>query len=75
MNMQNVRPEKLLAYLTLSSLQEYVLVAQDTCRVEVLRRTTAWAPSVHTERAIPLQCLNDTVTVEAIYTDLERHGR
>ena len=68
------RREKMLAYLTLPSLQEYLLVAQDTCRVEVFRRTTAWAPSVHTEGAIPLQCLNDTVTVEAIYMDLERHA-
>ena len=36
------RREKLLAYQTLPSLQEYVLVAQNARRVEVYRRTNDW---------------------------------
>ena len=43
------RRDKMLAYQTIKSLQEYVLVAQDVRRVEVYRRTDDGAPSIHTE--------------------------
>jgi Uma2 family endonuclease len=43
------RREKRLAYPTMASLQEYVLVAQDARRVEAYRRTDDCAPSIHTE--------------------------
>ena len=36
------RSDKFYAYRRLASLQEYVLVAQDTRRVEVYRRQTGW---------------------------------
>ena len=36
------RSEKFDAYRTLSSLQEYVLAAQDMPKIEVFRRRTAW---------------------------------
>lgn len=37
------RGEKFDAYRRLDSLEEYVLIAQDTRRVEIYRRTTDWA--------------------------------
>jgi len=37
------RGDKRLAYTSLSSLQEYLLIAQDQWRVDVLRRATGWA--------------------------------
>ena len=64
------RREKMLAYPTIASLQEYVLVAQDVRRVEVYRRTDDWAPSIHTEGPVRLACPGTEVTVEAIYADL-----
>jgi len=64
------RREKMLAYPTIASLQEYLLVAQDVRRVEVYRRTDDWAPSIHTEGPVRLECPGTEVTVEAIYADL-----
>lgn len=64
------RREKMLAYPTIKSLQEYVLVAQDVQRVEVYRRADDWAPSIHTEGPVRLVSLGTEVTVEAIYEDL-----
>ncbi len=37
------RGEKKLNYLQIPSLQEYVLVAQDKPKVEIMRRSTSWA--------------------------------
>ena len=62
--------EKMLAYPTIASLQEYVLVAQDVQRVEIYRRTDDWAPSIHTEGPVQLECLGTEVAVGAIYADL-----
>ena len=55
---------------TIASLQEYVLVAQDVRRVEVYRRTDDWAPSIHADGPVRLECLGTEVAVEAIYADL-----
>lgn len=38
------RREKYLAYKTIASLQEYVLVAQDVMQLTVFRRNAAWQP-------------------------------
>lgn len=65
------RREKFLAYQTLPSLQEYVLVATDARRVEVYRRTDGWMPEYATEGGIRLDCLDATVAVDAIYADVE----
>ena len=37
--------EKLAAYTSIESLLEYVIVARDAPRVEVFRRSAAWAPA------------------------------
>ena len=64
------RREKLLAYQTLPSLQEYLLVAQDQRRVSVYRRRSEWRAEHHGEGAIDLDCLDEPLTLDAIYADL-----
>lgn len=43
------RADKFYAYRKLMSLEEYVLVAQDTPRVEIYRRVTQWELELYTE--------------------------
>ena len=64
------RREKMLAYATIPSLQEYVLVAQDVRQVEIYRRSNSWAPEVYTEGAVPLRCLDAEISIEAVYEDV-----
>lgn len=64
------RREKMLAYQTLPSLQEYVLVAQDYTQIEIYRRSTDWQPQIHTEGAFTLECLDLSATVADVYQDL-----
>lgn len=68
------RREKLFAYTAgLSSLREYLLVAQDRRRVDVYRRTeTDWVHETHTEGAIQLDCLDTELPIDAVYEDVER---
>jgi Uma2 family endonuclease len=65
------RREKLLAYQTLPSLREYVLVAQNARRVEVYRRTNDWKAEYFDAGEIRLDCLESSVSVDAIYADVE----
>jgi len=65
------RREKLLAYQTLPSVQEYILVAQDVRRVEIYRRANNWQAEYTDSGEIRLDCLDASVTLDAIYTDLE----
>ena len=65
------RREKLLAYQTLASLQEYVLVAQNARRVEVYRRANDWQAEYFDAGEIRLDCLESSVSVDAIYADVE----
>lgn len=64
------RREKFLSYQTLPSLQAYWLVAQDASRVEVFRRKNDWQPEYFTSGEIPVDCLDLSITVEAIYQDI-----
>jgi Uma2 family endonuclease len=66
------RREKLLAYRTLPSLQEYLLVAQDERHVTVYRRQNDWHAEHLDAGAIPLACLDEALPVDAIYADVER---
>ena len=43
------RREKMMMYREITSLEEYVLVAQDTCEVTVFRRRQNWRPMVCNE--------------------------
>ena len=62
------RQEKFLAYTSLSTVQEYILVAQDQRLVTVCRRDTGWAPQLLTdaEAEITLSC-GATLRVAEIY--------
>lgn len=65
------RREKFLAYQTLPSLLEYVLIAQDMQRVEVYRRQHDWRAEVFTEGAFHLDCLNYDLSLNEIYADVD----
>ncbi|MGE5155122.1 MAG: Uma2 family endonuclease [Bdellovibrio bacteriovorus] len=65
------RSDKFYAYRRLSSLMEYILVAQDACRVEVYRRATGWDLEVFgTGERFRLDALDDELGVDEIYTDI-----
>jgi Uma2 family endonuclease len=65
------RREKLLAYQTLPSLREYVLVAQNARWVEVYRRASDWKAEYFDSGEIRLDYLESSVSVDAIYADVE----
>jgi len=65
------RREKLLAYQTLPSLREYLLVAQDCRRVEVYRRSLDWLPEYFDTGALRLDCLDCELELDAIYADVD----
>lgn len=65
------RREKLLAYQTLPSLREYLLVAQDVRRVEIYRRALDWQPEYFVAGALHLDCLDIDLKVDDIYADVE----
>lgn len=64
------RREKLLAYQTLPSLQEYVLVAQDAEQVEIYRRSLDWRAEYVSSGEIWLDCLGASVTLDETYADV-----
>ncbi len=66
------RREKLLAYQTIPSLQEYLLVAQDKPRIEIYRHRNDWQPEIITEGAVSVECLDVDIPIEAIYEDVPR---
>lgn len=67
------RREKLLAYRTLASLREYVLIAQDKRQVEVHRRADdgSWQLEI-LEGGDPLhlECVGATLSLDEVYEDL-----
>ncbi|MHB9021011.1 MAG: Uma2 family endonuclease [Halothiobacillus sp.] len=65
------RREKMLAYQTLPSLQEYVLVAQDYAQIEIYRRRADWLPETYNEGEFTLECLDLTTPVAEVYQDVE----
>ena len=65
------RREKLLAYQTLSSVQEYMLVAQHAKHVEIYRRANGWQTEYAESGEIRLDCLDTSIALDAIYADLE----
>lgn len=66
------RSDKFYAYRRLSSLEEYMLVAQDTLRVEIYRRETGWDLELYTEAAdqLTLRSVGLSTTVADIYEGL-----
>jgi len=64
------RNEKLTAYQQIPSLQDYLLVAQDQTRIEVLSREMDWKPRVYGPGdTITLPGLGATLALDAIYAE------
>lgn len=62
------RTEKLLAYQSISSLQEYVLCSQDTPNVEIYRRRTHWQRERFNEgQRFYLEAVNLDISVDDLY--------
>ncbi len=63
------RREKLAAYQTLRSLQEYVLIEQDKIALEIYRRTgNTWTlEELNEEDRLRLECLDTVIPVPDIY--------
>lgn len=64
------RREKLFAYQTLASLQEYLLVSQDRREVQIHRRARDWAPEIVTEGSVRLDCLGCDLALVTVYEDV-----
>ena len=66
---QTDRREKLLAYRTIPSLEEYVIVAQDRIEVTLFRRADAWQPARfdRLDQAVRLASMDLELPVAAIY--------
>nr|WP_274607603.1 Uma2 family endonuclease [Thiococcus pfennigii] len=64
------RREKLFAYQTLPSLEEYLLIEQDSRTVEIHRRAQGWAMERIIEGYVRLHCLEVEVPLEVLYEDV-----
>lgn len=64
------RREKLWAYQSIPSLQEYVLVSQTAREVQIHRRTRDWALDTVTDGRVRLECLDVDVPLDVIYEDV-----
>lgn len=64
--------EKYLSYITIDSLQEYILVSQESRAVTIFRRSNQWQPEAFgNSDTFPLDCLDCTLSLDAIYEDIE----
>jgi Uma2 family endonuclease len=63
------RGEKRMAYQTIETLEEYVIVAQDRPDVTIFRRTNKWAPEsvAGSGQSVSLKSLDFTLSLSAIY--------
>lgn len=64
------RREKLLAYSSIESLQEYLLLSQDRQEAELHRRQDGWRAVRFTQGAVPLTCLETEIPLATIYEDV-----
>lgn len=65
------RREKLLSYIRLESLVEYVIVEQARRAVEIYRRRNDWLPDIIEETGeVQLDSLACAITLDDIYADL-----
>lgn len=65
------RREKLFAYQTIPSLEEYLLVAQDRREVQIFRRGGEWGSETCQAGQIRLNCLGFDLPLDLIYEDVE----
>jgi Uma2 family endonuclease len=65
---------KLVSYLQLPSLQEYVLIEQAFVSVQVLRKSNHWLPSYYfLGDTVTFESIDLTLTVEEIYDRVDNH--
>ncbi|MFT4924098.1 MAG: Uma2 family endonuclease [Phenylobacterium sp.] len=63
---------KKIAYLNVPSLQEYVLVEQDKCEVEVFKRSDNWASTYYVlGDVVTFESIGVSISVEEIYDRIE----
>ncbi len=63
---------KKMAYLNIPSLQEYLLIEQDKCEVEVFRRKDNWASTYYVlGDVITFDSIDASLSVEEIYDRVE----
>jgi Uma2 family endonuclease len=66
------RADKFFAYRKLPSLREYVLIAQDSYRVEVYRKSTQWDLEIYGGgQRLRLDCAADELAVAEVYRGAE----
>ena len=59
---------KKLTYFNIPTLQEYVLIEQDLCEINVFRKSDDWRPSIYfLGDEISFESINTTISVEDIY--------
>ena len=66
------RREKKMSYQQVSTLQEYLIVAQDRREVTIFRRTENWIGETHTsaESVIEFRSVQQAMTVAEIYENV-----
>ena len=63
---------KKLTYFTIPSLQEYVLIEQDLCEINVFRKSDDWKPTIYfLGDEISFESINSTISVEDIYYQVD----
>jgi len=65
------RQEKFLAYTSIDSLQEYILISQEQAEVTLFRRTNKWLPELFaSDDKLHFDCLNCDLSVDQIYENI-----
>lgn len=66
------RREKLLEYLRIETLEEYVMISQNRREITVFRRSNEWRPQVFTgaDEEIRLESIGLVITPAAAYADV-----
>ncbi len=65
---KNDKTSKLIAYLNIPSLQEYVMIEQDFVGIEILRKKEHWSPrNYFLGDEVNFESINLTLKVEEIY--------
>lgn len=66
------KSEKRQAYLSLDSLEEYVLIEQDKCEIIVFEKSKGWQPSYYfLEDTITFNSIGVTISVEDLYYQVD----
>ncbi|KOR30519.1 hypothetical protein TI05_13835 [Achromatium sp. WMS3] len=69
------RREKLFAYMSIDSLQSYLLLSQDKIQAELRCRVDDWKMRLFTTGEVPIACLNTAVPLDIIYEEIDLSAR